>query len=171
MRAHDLALAAKLCRFSKNTKANQTDLAKSLCISQSEVSDGLRRLIESKILHEDKQNIDRKSFVEYLVYGARYHFPADPGKPRMGIPTAHSTPIYSEKIASSYGVVWPWEDFKNGVLGCTIVPLYPKLPQACINDLSLYAIFAAFDLIRIGNDQEKKLAIEVIEKQLLVQKS
>ncbi|MBC7387692.1 MAG: hypothetical protein H7329_00635, partial [Opitutaceae bacterium] len=117
---------------------------------------------------EDKQTINRKSFIEYMVYGARYHFPADPGKPRMGIPTAHSAPIYSQKILSSFGVVWPWEDFKNGVLGCTIVPLYPKLPQACINDLSLYAIFAAFDLIRIGNDEEKILAIEVLEKQLLL---
>jgi len=166
MRAHDLALAAKICRFSAKNKANQSELAKALCISQSEISDGLKRLVEAKLLSEDKQTMAKKSFLEYMIYGARYHFQADPGKPKMGIPTAHSNPIYSQKITSSYAVVWPFEGLKNGVLGCSIVPLYPKLPNACLNDLSLYAIFSAFDLIRIGNDQEKKLAIEVIEKQI-----
>lgn len=145
----------------------QVDLAESLDISQSEVSQSLVRLKYADLLTDDTRNVMRSSLLEFLLHGIKYAFPQKPGAMVRGIPTAHSAPPLKNEILSNENYVWPTAT--GDVRGFRVDPLYPSIPKAVKNDLKLYAMLALVDAIRIGRAREKKLAEQELKK--LIQKN
>lgn len=140
----------------------QVDLAESLDISQSEVSQSLVRLKYADLLTDDTRNVMRSSLLEFLLHGIKYAFPQKPGAMVRGIPTAHSAPPLKNEILSNENYVWPTAT--GDVRGFRVDPLYPSIPKAVKNDLKLYVMLALVDAIRIGRAREKKLAEQELKK-------
>lgn len=145
-----------------------TDLAHELEISQSEISQGLERLLISKLISSDKRTPLMNSFFEFLVYGLKYVFPAVVGPITRGVLTAHSFGILKKKIISSNREIYVWPDAKGDKSGHSINPLYGSVPKAVKKDRDLHELLSLVDSLRIGRAREIKLAIEELKKRMKI---
>jgi hypothetical protein len=164
MRPQDILVLLKIISM-KNPDWLNIEIANSLNISQSEVSEALNRCKIAHLIDDDKRRIYINSFKEFLIYGLKYVFPAEPGAIVRGIPTAHSASPIKEKLSSgSENFVWP---YSKGVLrGQAIEPLYSTVPMVVQNDQLFYELLVIIDTLRIGRVREIKIAIEELEKRL-----
>ena len=164
MRPQDILVLLKIISM-KNPEWLNLDIANSLKISQSEVSEALNRCKIARLINGDKRKIYINSFKEFLIYGLKYVFPAEPGAIVRGIPTAHSANPIKELISQgSENFVWP---YSKGILrGQSIEPLYDTIPMVVQNDILFYELLAILDTLRIGRAREIKIAIDELEKRL-----
>ncbi len=102
---------------------------------------------------------------DFLIYGLKYVFPAEPGAIIRGIPTAHSAPPINEHISSGTdSYVWPYA--KGTLRGQAIEPLYKTIPMVAQNDKLFYELLVIIDTIRVGRAREIKIAVEELGKRL-----
>ena len=133
------------------------DLASSLHVSQSEISESLNRNRVAGLVDGAKRKAHRTALLEFLLFGLKYVFPAQLGPLVRGMPTAHSAPPLAHHIVSGgENVVWP--DDEGKVRGQSIDPLYPTVPQAAREDKNLYELLALVDALRIGRARERAAA-------------
>ncbi|SFD09975.1 hypothetical protein SAMN05518672_101469 [Chitinophaga sp. CF118] len=142
------------------------DLSTALSISISEISESLHRSYIAGLIDEAKRKVYRMSLMEFIHYGLHYVFPQVPGQTVTGIPTAHSHPFYKEHFSSESDYVWP--DNEGTTRGLMIEPLYKNVIKAVKDNEQLYKLLASLDIIRVGKNREKKLALEELRKIILV---
>ncbi|HNT28026.1 MAG TPA: hypothetical protein PKH10_07595 [bacterium] len=140
------------------------DVADSLRISRSEVSESVQRSAMAGLLAADKKTVMRAALKEFLIHGIRYVFPQVPGTLTRGVPTAHSAKPLSDEIGGGDAFVWPHID--GAVRGQAITPLYPTVPDACLADERLYELLALVDALRVGRARERELAVKELEARL-----
>ena len=160
MRPHDIVVLLKI--LSIEGEWLNKDLAWSLNISSSEISESLNRSMISGLLSPDKRKVMKSAFIKFLQFGLRYVFPVEPGLIERGIPTGHSAPILKDYFLSTEKYVWPSRSGKER--GYTIQPLYPNQVLAAGDDGLLYDMLALIDAIRIGKARECEKAIELLEQ-------
>lgn len=160
MRPHDLVVLLKIISLDKNWL--NKDLATSLYISNSEISESLNRSMIAKLISPDKRVVFKTALYNFIEHGLKFVFPAEPGPIVRGLPTAHSAPILKDYFVSDENYVWPSADGK--VKGQAIVPLYPNQVIAAMNDEKLYDKLALVDAIRVGKVREQKKALELLKK-------
>ena len=141
------------------------DLAESLKISASEVSESLERSRMARLVSEDKRELYRSSLMEFLVFGLKYVFPASPGAMVRGMATAHAAPPLNN-IITAQNDLFVWSTAKGTTRGQAIVPLYKTVPEAAIKDAKLYELLALADAIRVGRVREVNIAIEELTKRI-----
>jgi len=163
LRPQDLVVLLKLL-LEKEGAWNQISLAKSLFISQSEISASLKRSAYARLLQNKGKEVARQPFMDLLQYGVPYMFPQQPGVVVRGIPTAHSAEPLVQLISSSENYVWPYA--KGHMRGHSILPLYPSVIQAVELDPQLYEYLALIDAIRVGRAREKNLALELLRTKI-----
>jgi hypothetical protein len=164
MRPHDIVVLLKIISL-ESQHWRIIDLARSLHLSQSEVSEALNRCMIAGLVDNSKRIVFRKSLLEFLTYGLKYVFPAQPGPLVRGVPTAHSANPLSSRIVSEKDVyVWPWAE--GTVRGQAIAPLYKNAPMAAIEDTSIYELLALVDAIRVGRTREQVLAMKELSKRI-----
>jgi len=164
MRPQDIVLLVKILIFNKPAWQYR-DLAASLYLSISEVSESLNRSHIAGLIDESKRKVHRQSLMEFIRYGLHYVFPQVPGTMVTGIPTAHSHPYYSRLFTSELNYVWP--DIDGDMRGLAIHPLYNSVVKAVKEDELLYKLLASIDIIRVGRMRELKVAIEELQKVIL----
>jgi hypothetical protein len=143
-------------------KSSQKDLSLALQISQAEISHGLQRLKFSRLINLDSE-INAEACLEFLIHGLKYVYPAVLGPQSAGIPTAHTKPGFNfVKHRSEDTYVWPHPSGK--IKGASILPFYPTLPDACLQDNKLYMLAALVEMIRSGRAREQKIAAEELKK-------
>lgn len=159
-----LILLKIVCWRDRNWRA--VDLARELGISPAEMSMALERSRRIGFLDPSKRIVMKAPFLEFLLHGVKYVFPAEPGPMCRGIPTSHSSPPLANRIVSeeSDQYVWPHDD--GHVRGQAISPLYESAPQAARQDTKLYELLALLDALRVGRARERKIAAEEIESRL-----
>lgn len=164
IKAQDVVILAKLIIGDSN--ARLVDLASELCLSTSEVSEGIKRLQSANLLEKGKRVPLKENSKEFLVHAVKYIFPGNFGEISRGVPTAHSGPPLLKKIKSSKSdtYVWPHEDGKSR--GQSLTPLYSSVPRAVLKDGELHEILALIDAIRVGRAREQKIAIKELEKKI-----
>ncbi|MCP1381518.1 hypothetical protein [Runella salmonicolor] len=141
-------------------------IASSLRISESEVSESLRRSAYAGLIRDaTKRLINKKAVFDFMRYGLKYAFPARPGALVRGVPTAQSAPPLNTIILSEEHYVWEYEE--GTVRGQLIEPLYPTLPSIVENDANLYELLALADAIRTGSARIESIASEELEKRIL----
>lgn len=161
LKPQDILILLKISSIKeKDWKMN--DLAKSLALSQSEVSKGLDRLVFANLIDESKRIPALNALYDILVSSARYFFPVKPGGIQRGIPTAHSALPLSKKIRSESKYVWPSPEGSDR--GESIEPIYKTAPLAALEDKGLYELLALVDSLRVGKAREQKLACEELKK-------
>lgn len=141
------------------------DLAASLYLSISEVSESLHRSHIAGLIDESKRKVHRQSLMEFIRYGLHYVFPQVPGTMVTGIATAHSYPFYAKLFKSEMNYAWP--DDNGNMRGLAIQPLYQSVVKAVKQDELLYKLLASIDIIRVGRTRELKVAIEELQKIIL----
>jgi hypothetical protein len=138
------------------------DLATSLYISNSEISESLNRSMIAKLISPDKRVVFRITLFNFIEHGLKFVFPAAPGAIVRGVPTAHSAPILKEYFISDNNYVWPSAVGK--VRGQAITPLYPNQVLAIAQDERLYDMLALVDAIRVGRVREQQKALELLKQ-------
>jgi len=167
LKPQDIVILLKL--FSVQEESRLVDIASDLGLSQSEVSEGIKRLHKAKLLSSNKREPLRANTLEFLLSGLKYAFPASLGAVARGVATAHSAPPLSSSIVSSEQERYVWADPMGKDRGQTIVPLYPSVPVAVLKDLALYELLALVDAIRIGRSRERKIAERELTKRIMTE--
>ena len=164
MRPQDIVIILKIICFGEKGWM-QKDLAGSLYMSHSGISEALARLAMSGLLIGDKKEVNRKSLQEFLVSGLKYVFPVRPGGIVRGIPTAHSAPPLSELIQGGQEeFVWAYDH--GNMRGQAIEPLYHTVPRAASEDQCLHRFLSLADAFRAGRARERKLAADKLKEML-----
>ena len=163
MRPQDVVILLKIVLLGE-TPWRYSDIAASLNISQSEVAEALNRSKQARLVDASKKKVFKNSFLEFINYGLKYVFPAQPGAVVRGIPTAHSAPPLSGMILSEEVYVWP--STMGNMRGQSINPLYPSVIQAIRKDPQLYEMLALLDAVRVGRAREQKIAMEELTKRI-----
>lgn len=160
MRPHDLVVLLKIISLDKQWLSK--DLADSLHISNSEISESLNRSMIAKLISPNKRVVFKTALYNFIEHGLKYVFPAEPGPIVRGIPTAHSAPIMKDYFVADNQYVWPSAEGK--VKGQAIAPLYPNQVYAALKDEPLYDKLALIDAIRVGKVREQKKALELLKQ-------
>jgi len=163
LRPQDLVVLLKLLIL-EGEAWNQISLAKSLFLSQSEISASLKRSVYARLLQNKGKEVAKQPFMDLLQYGAPFMFPQQPGVVVRGIPTAHSAEPLVNLISSTENYVWPY--VKGNIRGHSILPLYPSVVLAVEQDPPLYECLALIDAIRVGRARERNLALELLRTKI-----
>jgi hypothetical protein len=164
MRPQDIVILLKIIVLGDKTWLNK-DLAQSLYISGSEITESLHRSEVSGLIDFNKKLVNRPGLLEFLEHGLRYVFPQQPGAMVTGVPTAHGHPFIKSFINADLIYVWP--DSMGEARGLTIEPLYRKQVKAIKEDELLYKLLALLDVIRVGRVREIKIATKELSKMIL----
>ena len=167
MRPQDLAILLKIVSM-RGEHWRISDLAATLYISQSEISQALVANWQAGLLDDSKRVVHKRSFVEFLLHGVKYVYHQRPGPITRGMPTAHSAPPLSQMVSAG-GDIYVWPDVEGSARGQRIEPLYPTLPRAAKVDRPFYELLALVDAIRVGTTREYKIASEELTKRILAQ--
>lgn len=141
-------------------------LSNSLQISASEVHGALKRAGFSQLYSQTRRQVRLHNLREFLEYGMRYAFPAQPGSMVRGVPTAWSTAPLLGRLGSSAGPLLVWPDPRGEVTGLSIQPLYRTVPAAIRQDRRLYELLALLDGLRLGRSRERTIAAEELSSRL-----
>lgn len=155
MRPQDIVILLKITTMD-NDDWHLKDLANTLYISNSEVSESLERSAYANLIDFEKRNVHRGNFLDFLTHGMKYVFPAQAGILTLGVPTAHSHPFMQSFISSEHAYVWP--SSSGSALGQAIEPFYANQVKAIAEDEELYRLLALLDVIRVGKLREKAVA-------------
>jgi len=164
MRPQDVAVLMKIIAFGKR-EWRSIDIAHSILLSPSEVSEALNRCKIAGLIDSKKKKVNLNSVFEFLVFGLKYVFPAEPGSVVKGVPTAHSASPVKEHVTSGKDV-YVWQYAKGSHRGQAIEPLYKTLPGVVDGDKLFYELLAIIDTIRVGRVREKKFAVYELKKRL-----
>ena len=169
LKPQDLLVLFKL--LAPNTSLlTYAELSALLAISASELHASIKRAkLARLILSEPDEAIrlDKKSLKEFILYGARYVFPATHGSITRGMPTAYAANPLVNLITQPHELppVWPYSH--GATRGVAFYPLYPTVPIAAERDGFLYECLALFDSIRDGAARERELAANLLSERLL----
>ncbi len=161
MRPHDIAVLLKIAAIKEQPWLNK-DLAATLYISPSEITESLGRSAIAGLIDPAKKKVFIRSLVDFLHHGLKYVFPVVPGALVKGKPTAQAAPVMNRYFASAEKYVWP--DANGKERGMLVEPLYPGVIKATNVDTVLYDLLALCDVIRLGKVREIKKAEELIKK-------
>jgi len=142
---------------------SQADLAGAVRLSLGEVSYGLQRLREARLLDYDGKLL-RTNVLELLLHAVKYIVPGQLGKISRGVPTSHSAPILAKRISSSDTDSYVLEHPAGQVRGQSVTPIYKTAADAALADEGVYAMIALLDAIRVGKAREQKMAREMLSK-------
>ena len=162
MKPQDVAILLKRMTPQGKVMLNK-DIATSLGISASEVSEAMERCRVAQLVDNSKKRVNTLALKEFLVNGLRYVFPIQLGSVVRGVPTAVSAPPINQHISSdSERFVWPYK--KGMVRGQAITPLYSTIPEAVEKDADLYKLLVIADTLRMGRVRERDVAIQELDK-------
>jgi len=164
MRPQDIIILLKLVCL-KGSSWQYRDLAADLFMPLSEVSGSLKRSAKAGLYNAPARSVNRQSLMEFLQYGFRYVFPAEPATLVTGLPTAHSHPYYKKFFSSELPYVWP--DLEGHTRGLSIEPLHPNVPKAAAKDDLLYKLLSSLDILRVGRAREITMVLREMKKILL----
>ena len=162
MRPQDIVVLLKKTT-SRGRYMIKKELAASLHLSASEISESLERSRVAKLVDHSKSRVNIMALKEFLQYGIKYVYPLTPGKVVRGIATASAAPPINRYLSSNGDkFVWPT---KNGSeRGLEILPLYPTVTEAIQKDQELYELLVIVDSLRIGTPREQAIALAELAK-------
>ena len=183
MKSQDIGLLLKLVCLQKREADHYGDLAQRYSvralahetgISKSQVSLALQRCFKVGLAKRDRKfgvpRANTKGLFEFIAYGLRYVFPAEPGVVTRGIATSLGAPVLKGQLMSAGELVPVWADAQGDTKGQAVSPLFHSVTYAVRKDDELYALLALVDAVRLGLPRERNLAIEMIRQRLEITK-
>ncbi len=164
MRPLDVVILLKIICLG-NKPWQYRDLSSQLYISISEVSESLSRSNIAGLIDESKKKVRLNSLMEFIEFGLAYVFPVVPGQIVTGVPTAYSNPFFKNHFLGSLDYVW--KDEQGSMRGLSIEPLHKGVTKAILDDEVLYRLLSGIDILRVGREREKKMALEEMKSIIL----
>lgn len=161
MRPQDIVILLKKITLEGRNKTN-AQIAKSLGISASEVSEAMERCRLAKLVDNSKRRVNILALREFIIHGLKYVFPVQPQSKIRGVATAISAPPLCDKIQSD-DTAYVWPDAKGNIRGEAVTPLYRTVPLAAKNDSMLHSLLAIADTFRIGRVREVEIAKQELD--------
>ena len=145
---------------------NYAELAAATGLAASAVHASLKRAAEARLVspHEGWPVVLKTQLKEFVLFGAKYAFPAVWGALTRGLPTGYSAAPLNKIIVSSNDPVPVWPHPNGTTRGMSLAPLYPSVPEAAMRDEKLYAMLSLFDAIRAGQAREREAAKGLLEE-------
>lgn len=165
LKPQDILVALKLTIIN-GTPWSFPSLSASLGLSVGEAHKSIQRLSAAHLYNAATRAPIRAALEEFLLHGVKYAFPAERKGMTFGIPTAWAAPPLNAELVATEDMPPVWPHPEGEVKGYELVPLYPAVPQAALNDEQLYQMLALLDSIRGGNARERKLAGELLRAKL-----
>ena len=151
------------------------DLAESLFKAKGDVSRAINRLLYLRLISEREPrehdvlaanrkyySVHRNALSDLLCFGFRYIFGAEKRGYGRGVATGWNCPhIKSPMNPLPVPLVWAMPG--GDAQGELIEPLYPKCPQAAVNDQGLYELLSLLEVIRTGKPRELEHAKRLIQ--------
>jgi len=164
MRPQDVVILLKILSC-ENHSWTFADIALSLQISASEVSEAMERNRLAGLVNPTKNQVNKLALREFLISGLKYVFPPQLGHSTRGIATAHSaSPVSNYITEGRENYVWAF--YKGTRTGNSIVPLYSKIPKFIESDKELYEYLTIIDTFRVGKKREIEIAVTELDKKL-----
>lgn len=114
MKSQDIAVLLKLVCLQQSADQielsnldpySMRSLAEVLRISKSEISNSIKRSLDSGLVRKDwetsRPEVNRKALFEFIKSVLKYVFPVKPGALTRGIHTAFAAPVLNDKIMSA----------------------------------------------------------------------
>lgn len=183
MKSQDIFILLKLVSLNQQELSSDGDdnglfvdcysargLAVVLGVSKTEVNASINRSISVGMAVIDRKSnnpkANRKALLEFIIYGLKYVFPAQPMEISRGVPTAFAAPVLQGELMSAGEYIYVWPDAEGKAKGQSIKPLFKSVPVAVQKDPLLYEYLALVDAIRLGNPREAKVAISGLKERL-----
>lgn len=164
LRAFDLVVALWLAIRPDRTSATFQELAGALEGSPSQVHGAVRNLRRARLADEHSRRIHTDLLLEFLVHGVRFVFPARPGPPAIGVPTAHSAAPLRHLLHFEDEYVWPHE--QGDTRGLAVLPLHKSVPTIARRDEAFHELLALTDALRVGRARERAMATDELTERL-----
>jgi len=140
--------------------ASLRHLEDELGLSKSAVANSLQRLRELDLVKDGPsgRRVNKLLLRDCLEHASRWIAPAHVGDFELGLPTAHATESFKQKLTGDEDpVVMP---LPHGPMrGRAVSPLHPLAPAAAAKDAKLYRLLAIVDAFRIGRARDRQLAV------------
>ncbi|MDO9232761.1 MAG: hypothetical protein Q8N02_02845 [Methylotenera sp.] len=140
-----------------------------LGLAASKVHASLVRAQQAQLVFKDadgKPRLVREALRQFVLFGARYAFPAVRGEVTRGLPTLYAASPIKEKILAPSELPPVWPDKNGTVRGMALYPLYPNVPYAAQGNPALYELLVLFDALRAGSARERTLAQDLLNERL-----
>lgn len=164
MRPQDIVILLKIIALGERPWQLK-DLARTLYISPSEVTESMFRSRQAQLISYNKEEVNRLALANFMEHGFRYVFPATFGTTTTGLPTAHAHPAMKKFFNDTH--IYVWSDAIEMTRGISIEPLYPNQAKAAREDGDLYKLLALADVIKVGNEQERAIAVQELRAIIL----
>ena len=148
IKPQDVLVLAKLIILQNQEKSPQKELAKSLGLSQAEVSNALTRLKMAGLLSDSKTHIKKLAAIEFIKHALKFMFPIRYSGMDRGILAGPSTAFVKEKVITSDGPDIIWQDSSGKNRGLCVGPIYPTVTFAVKKDPELYRLLTIIELFR-----------------------
>jgi hypothetical protein len=160
----DIAVAIVIA---ENNALKFEEMAQMLGISLSKAFGAVQKLAKSGFMLPGSRRVDRLALLEFLEHGIRYVFPAEPGRLKTGVPTAHSGPVLGPEVDDG-GEVYVWPSPNGSARGREIVPLVPKASELPSRSPRTYEALSLVDALRVGRARDRKLAVNALRRRFHV---
>jgi hypothetical protein len=167
LKPQDLALLLKLACHPQ-ISFTYAQLSAQLEIAASQIHSSFKRLTASRLvsLTPDGPEIVRSALKDFVLFGARYCFPAVSGSVTRGLPTSYAAAPLKDLIIQGDDLPPVWPTAKGEVRGVGLIPLYPAAPDAAIHDEKFYQLLVLFDGLRSGAARERELSSKLLAERL-----
>ena len=169
LKPQDLYVVLALLSRAEPPASLYPELAALTGLAVSAVHASLKRAAASRLVMFDQRKpvILKAGLLEFLVHGARYAFPPVQGGLTRGVPTAYAAAPLSGVIAPSSDPPPVWPHAKGSVRGLALVPLYPSVPEAALDDARLHSALSLLDALRMGQAREREAAQKLLKSEFL----
>ena len=167
LKPQDIVVCLKLLQDSG--RRTVLDLADALNISSGEVHGALKRAAKSRfVIFENRTpTVIPAAFLEFILFGLKYAFPATLGTVVVGMPTGISAfEELSRNFAPTDALPYVWPLAEGRAKGIALAPLFPSVPAAASKDRLLYKGLALIDAMREGAAREREFATQELRMML-----
>lgn len=167
LKPQDLVVLLRLSVEKSEVMPTYAALGLELGLAASKVHASVVRAQQAQLVfkgEDDKPRLVRAALKQFVLYGARYAFPAIHGELTLGLPTLHTASPIKEKIIAPTDLPPVWPDKNGKVRGMALYPLYANVPDAANRNPALYELLVLFDALRAGS--ARNLAQEMLSERL-----
>lgn len=143
-------------------------LGEAMRLSRFEAHAAVQRLMAARLVVaiEGQPRPVLDALRSFVIFGAPYAYPAVRGVITRGFPTAHGVAPLKGMMAPPQEPPPVWPHPEGVARGPGLLPLYPGLPLAAVNDPALYELLALFDALRSGAAREREFATTELSSRL-----
>jgi len=163
LKPHDVVVACQIAVWPEETWTYEK-IGSSLHISTSEIFNVLKRCRQAKLVSktESGAQVNKPHLLDFLIHGGPTVFYPKRCEVVKGVLTATHAPLFRSRFTTDRDIPIVWPLAKGKDMGEGLLPLYATVPVISQQNETLYNMYSAIDVLRVGKAREKDAAISVL---------